>query len=301
MQLIVTTAGFAAIVNAENTGTDPVLIAEIGITDQVFTADAGDLVLPGELKRLTTFAGAAVADNTIHVTIRDDSADVYTLRGFALYAADGTLIALYSQAGTILEKSAQAMMLLAADCIFTQISATSLTFGDTNWINPPGTETVPGVLELATDAETATGTDNTRAVHSKGLKALLDSRFGVGSPSAFVKGLLTLSTAALIRTALELKSAALKDEGANNGLDSDLLDGQHGAYYRSYANLTGVPASFPPSAHSHLWANISDPPATATRAWQRTAIGCAARRGLTTMRLRISTSGPMSASPVASP
>ena len=269
MQLIVTTAGFAAIVNAENTGTDPVLIAEIGITDQVFTADAGDLVLPGELKRLTTFAGAAVADNTIHVTIRDDSADVYTLRGFALYAADGTLIALYSQAGTILEKSAQAMMLLAADCIFTQISATSLTFGDTNWINPPGTETVPGVLELATDAETATGTDNTRAVHSKGLKALLDSRFGVGSPSAFVKGLLTLSTAALIRTALELKSAALKDEGANNGLDSDLLDGQHGAYYRSYANLTGVPASFPPSAHSHLWANISDPPATATRwpAW----------------------------------
>ncbi|MGO4222131.1 tail fiber domain-containing protein [Lysobacter sp. TAF61] len=265
MQLIVTAAGFAAIVNAENTGTGPVLVSQIGITDQVFTADAGDLVLPGELKRLSTFAGAAVANDTIHVTIRDDSADVYTLRGFGLYAADGTLLALYSQATTILEKSAQAMMLLAADVVFTQIEATSLTFGDTNWLNPPGTETVPGVLEMATDAETATGADNTRAVHPKGLKALLDSRFGAGAPSAFVKGLLSLATAALIRTALELGSAALRNEGTGNGLDADKLDGQEGAFYLSWANLTGKPATFAPSPHSHVWADITNPPTTATR------------------------------------
>ncbi|HEY5804862.1 MAG TPA: tail fiber domain-containing protein [Lysobacter sp.] len=265
MQLIVTAAGFAAIVNAENTGTGPVLVSQVGITDQVFTGDAGDLVLPGELKRLSTFAGAAVANDTIHVTIRDDSADAYTLRGFGLYSADGTLLALYSQATTILEKSAQAMMLLAADVVFTQIDATSLTFGDTNWLNPPGTETVPGVLELATDAETATGSDSTRAVHPKGLKALLDARFGTGAPSAFVKGLLSLATAALIRTALELGSAALRNEGAGNGLDSDKLDGQEGAFYRAWANLTGKPATFAPSAHSHVWTDITDPPATSTR------------------------------------
>jgi hypothetical protein len=268
LQLHVTPAGLAAIINAENTGTAPVLIAQIGLTDQVFTAE-GATVLPGELKRLSTFAGAAVADDTIHVTIRDDSADIYTLRGFGLYLASGTLFAVYSHAGEtpnyIMQKAAAAMLLLQSDVRFKQINATSIAFGDSDWLNPPGTETVPGVLELATDAETATGTDNSRAVHPKGLKALLDSRFGAGAPSAFVKGLLTLATAALMRTALGLKSAALKDEGAGNLLDADKLDGQEGSYYLAWANFSGKPATFPPSAHMHTWANLTDPPATATR------------------------------------
>jgi len=268
LQLHVTPAGHAAIVNLPNSGTNAVVVTQIGVTDQVFTAE-GSTVLPGELKRLITFAGAAVADDTIHVTIRDDSADSYTLRGFGLYLADGTLFAVYSHAGEtpdyIMQKAAAAMLLLQADVRFLEINATSIAFGNADWLNPPGTETVPGVLELATDAETITGTDDTRAVHPKGLKALLDSRFGLGAPSTFVKGLLTLATAAAIRAAIELKSAALKDEGANNGLDADLLDGQHGAYYLAWANITGKPGTFTPSAHTHVWADISDPPATATR------------------------------------
>ena len=31
------------------------------------------------------------------------------------------------------------------------------------------------------------------------------------------------------------------NDGAGSGLDADLLDGQHGSYYRAYANLTGTP------------------------------------------------------------
>lgn len=38
-------------------------------------------------------------------------------------------------------------------------------------------------------------------------------------------------------------------DGAGSGLDADLLDGQQGAYYLAWANLTGVPSSFTPSAH----------------------------------------------------
>lgn len=34
-------------------------------------------------------------------------------------------------------------------------------------------------------------------------------------------------------------------------IDVDKLDGQHGAYYLAWANLTGVPATFAPSAHTH--------------------------------------------------
>jgi hypothetical protein len=97
LQIIVTTAGFEALVNAQNTGTVAVLVSQIGLTSQDFVADAGTTSLPGELKRLSTFAGAVVDDDTIHVTIRDDSADVYSLRGFGLYLDDGTLFAFYGQ------------------------------------------------------------------------------------------------------------------------------------------------------------------------------------------------------------
>lgn len=265
LQITITNAGYAALVNAENSGTDPVLIAQVGVTAAVFTPSATMTSLPGEIKRVTTFAGEAVADDTVHVTIRDDSADAYTLRGFGLYLADGTLFAVYGQPGVILEKASAAILLLATDVRFVSVYATSMTFGSTDFMNPPATETVQGVVELATATEAITGTDTQRALTPAGMKAAIDNRFGAGAPSAFFKPLLALGTAALLRAALEIKSAALKDEGAGQGLDADLLDGQHGAYYRAWSNLTGVPAAFPPSAHGHVWADLSGVPATASR------------------------------------
>jgi hypothetical protein len=255
----VTTAGRAALVNAGNTGTLPVTVTQVGVTATAFTAaaDGSDLALPGELKRLSTFGGAAVADDTIHAVIRDDSADVYTLRGFALYLADGTLFGLYGQADAILEKSAAAMMLLASDIIFADIDAASLVFGDTSFLNPPATVDTAGVVELSTDAEAIAGIDGTRAVTPKGLLAKLNALLGAGAPSAFVKSLLTAVDLVAFRSALAIKTAASYDIGVGNGLDADLLDGQHGAYYRAWGNLTGVPVTFTPSAHQHSAADIT--------------------------------------------
>ena len=265
LKIQVTTAGRAALVNAANTGTLPVQVAQIGVTATAFVAAAGDLALPGELKRLVTFGGAAVADDTIHTIIRDTSADTYSLRGFGLYLADGTLFALYGQADPILEKSASAMAMLATDIIFADIDAASLTFGDASFLNPPATVDVQGVVELATDAEAIAGVDAVRAVTPKGLLAKLTALLGAGAPSAFVKTLLTAVDLVAFRTLLSIKTAASYDIGVGNGLDADLLDGQHGAYYRAYANLTGVPATFTPSAHGHAWGDLSGVPATATR------------------------------------
>lgn len=233
--LTITDAGRAALVNAGNTGTNPVLMASVGVSATSFTPTPAVTSLPDEIKRITTIAGEAVADDTMHVTVRDESADIYTVRSFGLYLADGTLFAVYSQANPIMEKSAQALLLLAIDVVFADIEATDIAFGDASFSNPPATTERQGVVELATDAETETGSDAVRAVTPKGLKAAviqwLNDRFGEGAPSAFIKGLLTSASAAALRTSLEIKSAALKDEGDGKGLDADLLDGQHGSYY----------------------------------------------------------------------
>ena len=53
-------------------------------------------------------------------------------------------------------------------------------------------ETVKGIVELATNAETNTGTDTTRAVHPAGLKYVLDNR----NASETVRGLIELATQA---------------------------------------------------------------------------------------------------------
>ena len=54
MLLQFTTAGRAALVNAQHTGTRTVTVTQIGITEQPFIPDpeGGDTVLPGERKRL---------------------------------------------------------------------------------------------------------------------------------------------------------------------------------------------------------------------------------------------------------
>ena len=54
------------------------------------------------------------------------------------------------------------------------------------------------------------------------------------------------------------------NDGAGTGLDADLLDGQHGSYYRAWANITGKPSTFAPSAHTHAWADITGKPTTFT-------------------------------------
>lgn len=267
LKLQVTNAGRAALVNVPNTGTNAVLVSQVGIATAPFTVSAALTALPGELKRLATVGGTIAADDTIHVSVRDESTSAYDCYGFGLYLADGTLFAVYSQPELLLGKAAGAMMLLALDAVFADIDVQQITFGATNFIDPAATTELPGVVELATETEATEGTDKIRAITAWLLKKVLDARLGAAAPSDFVKSLLGLGTAALLRTALELKSAALKDEGANNGLDADKLDGQHGAWYREWANLTGVPstaiswptwdqvqlkpATFPPSAHSH--------------------------------------------------
>lgn len=196
IEIIVTTAGRAALVNAVNTGTNAVTITQLGITDAVFVPDAAQVALPGEIKRIASVAGVVVADDQIHVTASDVTTDAYTMRGFALYLNDGTLFAIYGQPGAILNKTAESMMLLAVDIAFADIDAELIEFGDTNFVLPPATTEILGLVELATTAEAQAGADAQRA-----LTPLTSKQSVLGW--------------------------LLSQDGSGSGLDADLLDGLH--------------------------------------------------------------------------
>ncbi|GFM28147.1 phage tail protein [Novosphingobium sp. PY1] len=213
LTLTVTNAGRAALVNASNTGTAPVTIAQVGLTGTAVTPDPAATALPGEFKRIATLSGDVVADDTIHLIVRDETGDVFTVRSLALYLGDGTLFAIYGQADVLVEKSAQALMLLAIDVQFADVDATDLTFGDANFLNPPATTEQMGVVELSTLAEAIGGTSQTRVPAEKMVKdavnAWLDARFGANNAGIWHPG----------------------NDGAGSGLDADLLDGQQGSWY----------------------------------------------------------------------
>ncbi|WP_329607328.1 hypothetical protein [Cupriavidus metallidurans] len=166
-----TDAGRAAFVGPGNTGTVKRTITKIGVATAPFVHKPSLAALPNERKKLDTFGGENVAPDTIHVTLRDDSEDLYTLYGFGLYLDNGVLLGTYSQDTPILEKSPQAMLLLSADMRFAEIDAALIQFGSSEWTNPPATEERQGVVELATAGETQAGTDTLRAVTPAGLSS----------------------------------------------------------------------------------------------------------------------------------
>ncbi|MCY1204531.1 hypothetical protein D9M69_142490 [compost metagenome] len=188
-----TAAGRAALVGPDNVGTVTRQIVSVGIAHAPFVHDDELTVLPNEHKRIATIAGTNVADDTIHVTIRDDSDDQYTAYGYGLYLDNGALLGTTSQATPILEKSPDAIFLLSTDMIFVSIDAGLLTFGDASFANPPASETAVGVVELATDAEAAAGLDGTRAVTPKNIKPLLAAKLDKAGGS--ISGSLMIGTA----------------------------------------------------------------------------------------------------------
>lgn len=157
LEIVITDAGRAALVDAEGGGTAAVVIAEAGLTDATFVAAPTLTALPGEFKRVAAISGTAADPDTLHLVIRDSSDDAYEARGLGLYLADGTLFAVYGQATPFLGKFAASHFLTAIDLKFLSGEADLIAFGDTNFLNPPATEAEKGVAYLATIAEALAG------------------------------------------------------------------------------------------------------------------------------------------------
>lgn len=167
LNITITDAGRAAIVNADNSGTAPVTVTQIGISETAHVPAPANVALPGELKRIAAVSGLVVSDDTIHLSISDASVDNYSLRSFALYLADGTLFAIYGQADPILVKVTASIAALSVDVTFVDIDAADITFGDASFVNPPASETVAGVARIATQARVdaaADGADDAQTI-----------------------------------------------------------------------------------------------------------------------------------------
>lgn len=164
IDLIITEAGLNALVDAQNGETDEIKVVEVGLTRDAFDAAPTLTALPGEFKRVATFAGQAVDENIIHMTALDTSVASYELRGLGLFLEDGTLFASFGQEEPILCKVASTHFLLAFDVRLSGAVASDITFGDATFLYPPATEEVKGVAELATQEEVDEGLDHERIV-----------------------------------------------------------------------------------------------------------------------------------------
>lgn len=170
LQFLLTTAGKNAIINANNTGTNPVVIDRVAIGSASWTPTVAATALTTEIKKISAIGGGAVADDTIHVTAQDSSTDSYTVKEVGLYTAGNVLLAIYSQADPIIVKGAGTVALIAADLVITGVPAGSVTVGDTTFDYPQATESIKGVAELATTAEAQAGTDDERIITPKKLQ-----------------------------------------------------------------------------------------------------------------------------------
>lgn len=168
--VVITSAGLAALVNAENNGTLPVKITKFGLGTGNYTPSADQTALQSKFKEITALSGGDVGDNTIHVTMSDTSSDAYTVNEVGVYLEDGTLFAVSSQpTSAILQKAAGSQGLLSVDLVISGGTSGITVDGDTNFFNPPATTQVAGVVKLASLDEIKTGTNSTKAVTPSGV------------------------------------------------------------------------------------------------------------------------------------
>ena len=170
--ITITDAGLAEIVNAEQTGTGPVVLKEIAFGTGQYTPDASRKALASEFKRFDTIQGGATADNVVHVSISDESNDAYTVYEVGVFTDKGTLFAVYSQNAAVIQKAAGSQIMLALDIVLTNANPDSVTVGETNFVLNMATTEKQGIIELATANEVIAGSDAFRAVTPAGLKAL---------------------------------------------------------------------------------------------------------------------------------
>lgn len=265
-----TNTGKAALVNPDNIGTAAVDITEIRLGSANYDPTGSETDLQTTIKSLNTFGGVTVADDVIHVTIRDDSSDTYTIGEIGLYSGTGVLMGIISSAATavITQKGPNDILLVSADAAVTEVDVTNLTFGPTDFIYPPATPTTQGVIEVADAGEVQAGTPN-KAVDAYELQQELSRRITSSlsdqstTKMAAAKAVYDLNQAISQINSLLLSDTATLDTLQEivdfiqlNRSDLDALG------IASIAGLQSALDGKSPLSHGHPWGDISGKPST---------------------------------------
>ena len=187
MNIVLTNAGLQKIINAEQTGTAPVVISQIAFGSGQYTANASQIALQNEIKRLPVISGGTDNNHSIHVAAQDTSSDAYSVYEFGIFLSDGILFAIYSQTGTpILQKTISSVSQFECGIALQGVNVESISFGDVSFSYPYASETNAGIAEIATTAEAQAGTDNTLIITPANLQQV--------TATATRKGVVELAT-----------------------------------------------------------------------------------------------------------
>lgn len=170
-KIVITDAGRAEILNAEQTGTAAVKLTHVAFGSGKYTATTGMTALQAEFKRIDAVSGVVSDDRVISLKAVDKSKDAFTVNEFGVFTENGTLFAIYSQNEPIIQKAAESIAHLAIDIKVEDINVASIAFGDTNFVIPAATTETQGIVELATLDEALIGEDEYRAVTPMGMNA----------------------------------------------------------------------------------------------------------------------------------
>lgn len=171
IQLTLTDAGIAALVNSQKDGTNALKLSSVQFGSGKYTSSAEQTALAEPFKTLTTINGGGVGNNIIHIGIRDTDLEAYSVYEIGVFTDTGVLFAVYSQDTPIIQKAANSYVMIALDFpVMAAGPGDIVVEGTGGFWNPPATTETAGVVELATVQEALEGYDSTRAVTPKGLK-----------------------------------------------------------------------------------------------------------------------------------
>lgn len=198
---VITNAGLAEIVNAENNGTAPVVLSKVGIGTGKYTATADRTALAAEFKQFSTIKGGNIGDNIININVEDTSTETYSVYEIGIYTDSGTLFAVCSHTSPLIEKASVSKMMIAIDIVLTNVNPDSITLGDANFLLNSATTEEQGIIELATEAEAKAGTDTHRAITPKTLDVTIEAHDNIvhRSGSETIKGQKTFEGSPIVK------------------------------------------------------------------------------------------------------
>lgn len=169
LPIIITDNGIASAITQDGLGLQ-LAITEVAFGDGDWSPDASVSALANEIKRFTEFGATVLAPGRIHITLRDNSNDIYDLREIGFYDENGDLFGIYSQSAPIVTKTVDGKILITATIPLTSVPPASVTIAGNEFDYNPATEELMGVAKIATQEKVDAGSDDESIVTPRKLK-----------------------------------------------------------------------------------------------------------------------------------